>query len=181
MKKILFVYLFWCLGYSLFTQNLDYGLSQQDLNLLLGQFLPNAGTSGRWVDYTFSWGRQRVVDTNGSVIQMDYYPNIASRSGVKYEKYLMIIDSELPFLITKIDKVGSTKFVLSLVLVANPGSPKDAGQITITFLDNIHIVIDNTQCPVEGCFNYVMLWKSAGPTVTVRSKKGFLELPDFEE
>jgi hypothetical protein len=180
MKKILFVYLFWCLGYSLFAQNLDYGLPQQDLNLLLGQFLPNAEMSGRWVDYTFSWGRQKAISTNDSVIQIEYYPKIASRSGVKYEKYLMIIDSQIPFLITKIDKVGSTKFVLSLVLVAND-TPKNAGQITITFLDNIHIVIDNTQCPVEGCFNYVMLWKSAGPTVTVKNKKGFLELPDFKE
>jgi hypothetical protein len=181
MKKFLVICFLILIGLPLCAQNYNYGLAQHDLNLLLGQYVTRADlATHRWVTRTFSWGRQSAVDTNDLVIHIDYN-NIAARLGRKYEKYLVIDDTSIPFVITKIEKRTTNQYVLTLVFVSNPDSPKDAGQITITFLDDLHIVIDNTKCVAGGVFNYLALWKSAGPLITVRSKQNFIDLPDFKE
>lgn len=182
MKKILFIIflLFVCL--NLFSQNYNYGLTQNDLNLLLGQYVPNAETSKyNWVLQFFSWGRQTAISINGDVILIDYNNNMAERLGSEYKGYLILSEPGVAFLISNIEKLADNKFVLSLVSLANLGSrpPKYAGQITITFLDNIHIVIDTTDFLLNG-FNYMILWKSAGPTVTVKNKMNYLQLPDYQ-
>jgi hypothetical protein len=178
-----------CSCLSVYSQNLNYGLSQQDLNLLLGQFLPSSNISGyRWIENTYSWGKQKSVDTNGDVIFIDYYSDFfkndpsrqTSRIGQKYKNCLIINTSSINFLISKIEKIMPNKYVLTLVLIENQNNPKNAGQITITFLDDIHIVIDNTNCLVN-LFNHLVLWKSAGPTITVNNKKPVPNLPDFKE
>ncbi len=181
MKKLFIFYFFMHTTFNLFSQNYNYGLSQSDLNLLLGQFVPNTNiASYRWVAQSFSWGRQTAIDTNGDNVQIDYDIRFALGAGEKYKNHLVIWDSALAFVITNIRKTATNSFVLSLVFAQEFTGAVNAGQITITFLDDIHAVIDNTNCLVN-LFNYMVLWKSAGPTVTVNKKRNFLELPAFEE
>ena len=182
MKKILIIYYFLFVGLNLFSQNYNYGLSQEDLNLILGQYVMSAETHRyEWVAQSFSWGRQTaILLANGIVVKIDYSNDFAARLGEEFRGYLVLTDSSLPFLISNIEKLADNRFLLSLILMANPNDAlKNAGQITITYLDNIHIVIDNTNLLVNS-LNYMVLWKSAGPTITVRNKRNFLELPDFQ-
>ena len=180
MKKLVMFYFLLFFSLTLYSQNFYYGLSERDLNLLLGQFVPSAEIAGyRWIAQPFSWGRQTAIDTNGDQIRIDYSSRYNEQLGFGYERYLVISDNSIPFVITRIEKAGENRFVLTLVLVVNPNEPKIAGQITITFIDDIHIVIDNTNFLVNGSFNYMVLWKSAGPTVTVRNRRNFHDLLDF--
>jgi hypothetical protein len=184
MKRIYFVCFIVFICGNVFSQNYNYGLSKDDINLLLGQYIPSVEIyKYQWYEQNFSWGKQIATGSNAAIINIDYSKSSARRLGQKYENYLLIDDTSVPFVITKIEKISTNKFVLTLVLIVNLNEPpKEAGQITITFLDNIHLVIDNTNCPVSGCFNYMILWKCAGPTVTsITNKKGFLELPVFKE
>jgi len=151
---------------NLFAQNYDYGLSQDDLNLLLGYFVPNIKAlkqNGR--EWSFSWGKQTVIDTNGNFVLIDY--NGVWNLG-EYNKHLLIYDSGIMyFLITEIEKVSTNKFKLSVSSMQNfrIWDFEDQGYIIITFLDNTHITIDGTNCKM-GLFNYkVVLLKTAGPLV----------------
>lgn len=183
MKKVIFVYFLMINSMFVFSQNHTYGLSQSDLNLVLGQFVPSVEIwRYRWIEESFSWGRQTAVsvDTEDDAIKIDYYASAASSFGKKYEKHLMISNTGFLFLVTNIEKTAANKFTLTLI-TRQYSSIKYVGQITLTFLDGNHIVIDNTNCLINGWFDYMILWKSAGPTITVNNKKDFRELPDFNE
>ena len=166
MKKSLFICFFICINMNLFAQNYDYGLSQNDINLLLGYFVPNIQAlkrNGR--EESFSWGKQIAIDTNGDFVLIDY--NNVWNLG-EYNKHLLINDSGFQFLITEIEKVSTNKFKLSVSSIQDfrIWGFEDEGYIIITFLDNTHITIDKTNFKM-GLFDYkVVLLKTAGPVLT---------------
>ena len=169
MKKIFIICFLLFFSVSLFSQGHTYGLSQDDLNLLLGQFVPNienARTRYRWVERSFSWGRQPAIDTNGDMVRVDYSTRFTSRLGIEYENHLVFFNSGLIFLIQNIEKKSTDTFILSFNAAPQHGdlNIKDVGQIVITFLDDRHMIVRN--------INYIygfpfgrQWWKSAGPTV----------------
>jgi hypothetical protein len=174
MKKLLFICFFICINMNLFAQNYDYGLSQNDINLLLGYFVPNIQAlkrNGR--EWSFSWGKQIAIDTNGDFVMIDYNTSVKWNLG-EYNKHLLINDSgRLYFLITNIEKVSTNKFKLSVSSTQyfQTMGFEDEGYIIITFLDNTHITIDKTNFKM-GLFNYkVVLLKTVGPDVLVSGTK----------
>lgn len=181
MKKFLVICFFALLSCNLYSQNYNYGLSQQDLNLLLGQYVPSGIFIGnRLSEQSFSWGKQEAVSGNDDMIYIDYEKVSASSFGKKYENHLVIYGRGLGFLIVRIEKIAANKFKLSLVSRYS-STLKDMGYIIITYLDDIHIVVDDTNCSVWWINIQTVYWKSAGPTVTARNKKAQDELPDYKE
>jgi len=167
MKKSLFICFFICINMNLFAQNYDYGLSQNDINLLLGFFVPNIEILKRpGREWSFSWGKQTVIMTNDNFVKIDY--NTFETIDKKYEKHLLINESGMYFLITNIEKVSTNKFKISISSMQyfQTMGFKDEGYIIITFLDSTHITIEKTN-PIMGFVNYkVVLLKTAGPVLT---------------
>jgi len=170
MKKIFIIFFMICTGMNLFSQNYDYGLSQDDLNLLLGFYVPdieNLKKRGR--EWSFSWGNQTVIETNTDSVQIDYNASVRwDKIDKKYENHLLIRDSGyMNFIITDIEKLSANKFKLSIFSMQyyQIWGLKDEGYIIITFLDNVHASIDTANC-TKGFFRYGVLWKCAGPTVS---------------
>jgi len=166
MKKLLFICFFMYASMNLFAQNYDYGLSQDDLNLLLGFFVPDIETKKQSVsrEWFFSWGKQNVIDNNNGFVIIDYNTNVNLKFDKKYEKHLLINESGFKFIITNIEKISMNKFKLSIVLIQSHelyGS-ESSGYIIITFSDTVHAVIDNTNCS-KMFFDYNVLCKTSGP------------------
>jgi len=151
---------------NLFAQNYDYGLSQDDLNLLLGYFVPDIeAKKHRSREWFFSWGKQTVIDNNNGFVIIDYNTNVNFKYDKKYEKHLLINDTGFQFIITNIEKVSTNKFKLLFVLVQSHevDGIENSGYIIITFSDTVHAIIDNTNCS-KMFFDYNMLCKTAGPS-----------------
>jgi len=149
---------------NLFAQNYDYGLSQYDLDLLLGYFVPDTETlKKRAREWSFSWGEQTVISSNNFVI-IDYNTNVNLKFDKKYEKHLLINDSGFKFIITNIEKISTNKFKLSFVSIQSHelDGNESNGYIIITFSDNVHAIIDNTNCS-KMFFDYNVLCKTTGP------------------
>ena len=93
MKKLLIFFLLITCGVNLYTQNITYDLSQDDLNLLLGQYIRYIENARyRWVQETFSWGSQSAIDIDGNSIIIDYAQYFRVRVK-EYERHLVIADS----------------------------------------------------------------------------------------
>jgi hypothetical protein len=174
MKKIFIICFLLFFSVSLFSQGYNYGLSQDDLNLLLGDYVPNienARTIYRWGEASFSWGRQNRVIYNGDSFKIDYYSVQSSLFGIEYKNHLVFFNSGLLHLIRNIEKHSINIFILSLAGLyrVNDNSRifgiRDIGQIMITFLDDRHVVIDNVNYTDRFPFGR-QWWKSAGPMVT---------------
>jgi hypothetical protein len=168
MKKIFVICFLLFLSVSLFSQGHNYGLLQDDLNLLLGEFVPNEQIPMvRWFERSFSWGRQPAIDTNGDMVRVDYSNRFTSRLGIEYENHLVFFNSGLIFVIRNIEKKSTDTFILSLGAAPQHGdlNIKDVGQIVITFLDDRHMIISNINY-IYGFIFGQQWWKSAGPTVT---------------
>jgi hypothetical protein len=178
MKKQVFWCLFVLTSYLSYAQGEDYGLSKEDLNLLMGQFMEPRGSYDRsiWGDMTFSWGKQRGVNDNGLHIVIDHDKRIALRLGPKYEQYLTINETGTPFVIRRIEKINEGQFLLYLIYVSDP--PKEAGVIKITFFDSQHLLIDNSLLVASALGFRGILWKVAGPGQ--RKRTIFPDLPDAE-
>jgi len=121
MKKLLFVFVLIICGTNLFSQAFDYGLSQEDLNLLKGQFvLVSFGSMpvprDRWFEENFSWGRQPAVDTHLMII-IDYNGGQAALHGAEYANHLVISDDGLLHLVRDVEKVSDGIFILSLEML----------------------------------------------------------------
>ena len=151
MKKLLITFLFLLVSETIFSENYTYGLSQDDINLLLGLFIPKVDTGMYdFVTQTFSWGTQTFkFDRRFQLtdrVTIDYSPRAAIRYGKNYERHLIIDDDGSGFLVTKIEKIAANIFELSLIR-SSPfwlTGKREAGSITITVLDNYYIIIDNT-------------------------------------
>jgi hypothetical protein len=171
MKKIFIIYFLMYTSMNLFSQNYDYGLSQDDLNLLLGYFVPDIeALKQRGSDWSFSWGKQTVIDTDGDFVIIDYEVDVNWKIDKKYERYLVINDSGFNLLITNIEKLSANKFKLSIFSMQYGEEQyreiwglRDEGYIIITFLNNTHTTIEKTNS-IMGLFNYKeILLKTAGP------------------
>jgi hypothetical protein len=157
------------------AQPKDYGLSHEDLQLLLGVLAPSSGGKTSWGIHEFSWGKQKSIGGDGITIRIDYDNYITKRLGQKYENYLTLHDG-WPFVITEIKKLKPGQFALQLVSVENTphDKPKDAGIITLTYLDNMHALLDSSNSAFPGLEYRGLLWKCAGPTIKEKSAN----LPD---
>ena len=168
MKKLLIVFLFLLINETAFSQENAYGLSQNDLNLLLGVFLPITERE-RHIPITryFPWGRQiyYVYHHNQDQVHIFFAPKwFVERFGRGYERHLMISDFGIVFLITRIDKLTETEFKLELNLV-QIHETQNFGSITITFLNNYYAIFDATNFKSAGSFQYGKMQKVAGPNI----------------
>lgn len=168
MKKVYLLIFTLCVNGSLFSQDNVYGLTEEDLNLLLGHFTEGCeNVTQHWVKESFSWGVQYVVYYHDS-IRIDFEDRLGrstdSLSDGVYENYLMIYDSGLIFLITGIEKIDTNTFILTIA--SRRFQPEfyleNFRQITIVFLDDLHI---NIYVPYISGEHPRNMWKSAGPTV----------------
>ena len=177
-NKVLLVFLlFASFKFFLFAQNEKYGLTNNELNLIMGQFLEprNSYDPTIWRDILFSWGMQRGVNNNTLSFTIDYNINISRSLGKNYEGYLTLNNTAEPYVIINIEKINTKQFLLYLIFVGN-GSPKNAGIIKMTFLDDQHLLIDNSLF-LASSFEYRgILWRCAGPT-----KNQKLIFPDLPE
>lgn len=172
MRRLIIVLLLFSSYIILYSQNYRYDLSQDDLNLLLGQFIHNDKIENRrWVENIFSWGNQIAIDSNDSLIEIDYDSRYTSLLlDEQYRNHLLLINDGITLIIKNIEKYSSNEFILTLSTAYYISSYyenwgiRDIGQVSFTFLDNRNVIIKNINRN-----NYYDLnaqwWKSAGPTI----------------
>jgi hypothetical protein len=179
-KRILLIVLAFCFTSVVFTQQYNYGLNDEDIKLLLGVLVEQSEGQYIWSSHTFSWGHQKTVGGNAITITIDYNKSIACLWGLKYENYLTIVDTGIAYVIKNVTKVASGKYLMHLIFVGNSprSKPKDAGILTVTYLDAQHVLIDNVDLLLSSFNLPGMLWKCSGPTV--REKFSAPDLPDAE-
>ena len=168
MKNILIICVFVFISFKLFSQEYSYGLPQDDLNLIKGEYVPN-DTKRRWVEKEYSWGIQNGILNMTDFVVIDYYRRQASSYGSEYENHLILMHNGILFLIKSIKKVSNNVFILSLSDYKYSSDAKayefvDFGQILFTFSGERYVKISDINF-IWGFSFKVQWWKSAGPTV----------------
>lgn len=160
------------------TQYYNYNLKQDELERVLGVYL-QPDVNVRFGVQTYSWGEQSGPLDTGVVI--DYAPDLAVLAGNEYSNYLILSDDGLIFLVKEMKKTGEGKYKLDLVLLVNVPlyKPKNAGAVTLTLLDNRHMLIDTSSSLISSWGGKEMLWKCAGPQL-MKEVVLFPDLPDAE-
>jgi len=171
VKNILIICVFVLISFKLFSQEYSYGLSQDDLNLIQGQYVPNVDISRyRWAEErTYSWGAQKTIINATNSVVIDYYGRQAAFYGSEYENYLILRHWGIIYFIKSIEKVSNNVFILSLLGPEYSSDAKayefvDFGQILLTFSGERYVKISDINFIWGFSFN-VQWWKSAGPTV----------------
>jgi hypothetical protein len=176
MKKTGVCFLLFLISCLSYAQTEDYGLSREDLNLLMGQFMEPRGSYDRsvWVEMSFSWGKRHGVNTNALNIIIDYNKSIAGKLGSEYEQYLTLNATATHYIIRRIEKTREGQFLLYLIYIDYKNVPKEAGAIKITFLDSQHLLIDNSLFAATSWEFRGILWRVAG----IGEKIILSDLPD---
>jgi hypothetical protein len=164
MKSFLF-FLFLCLVSSLLVaQRLTYDLSEDDLILLMGSYKENNPSRLIYAETNFSWGKQIDGIDDGLII--DYIPHYFEKIKSIYKDYLTIQVAGF-FVILDVKKIDGRKFVLKLLDLGTYKYPVDGGEVTITFVDRNHIIVDGSRMK-NTCLSFgdsTILWKIAGPDI----------------
>ena len=180
MKKTMIFFFIFFLGSNLFSENYNYGLHQEDLNLLLG-FFGSVDARGTWDIFSFSWGTQNAFFTEDRIF-IDYDARASSVYGMEYENHLLIFESGLIFLILNIEKISSSEFIISTAYMEfdDDIGLKVDGRLLFTFIDDRHVKIDNLG-RVKNQYKYNdIFWKSTGPDVLTNSDFAISVLQDSE-
>jgi hypothetical protein len=159
------------------NQHHNYGLDKTEIECILGVYL-EPDVDGDYALQAYSWGRQRGLVGWGVII--DYEPDLAILAGDKYANYMILFDAGLFFLVKEIRKITEGKYNFDLVLLVNVPlyKPKNAGMVTVTLLDNTHMLIDTSSSLISSWKYPKMLWKCAGPLI--KESITFPDLPDAE-
>lgn len=167
MKNILIVLILLFTNEIIFSQDNIYCLSQDDLNLLLGKYIPVRRSGRPWENQSFSWGIQYSAGAQEAFV-IDFVDKLGYSTaylfGENNRNCLLIFGDGLYFLITEINKINTNVFSLSVSQKQN-SELVAYGQLIISFLDDFNINVvpypnNNRSWLYSGDF-----WKTAGPTV----------------
>ena len=164
---------------TLFSQGFDYGLSQEDLNMVMGQFVdPEYIPGARWFPHDFSWGRQPYIGSQSGMRVIDYDRSFSASFDKEYENHLIYVYDGVHYLIKDIEKISDNIFIL--LRLDNWGQINDNGewvpgvneiQMKMGFYDNRRVMVDNNVDNAQDFADkaewFAEWWKSAGPDMPV--------------
>ena len=160
--------------FKTFFRNNIYELSQDNMNRILGQFVPSHSITEqtRWTESNYSWGIENTVSTNGDNIIIDFGCSVANRIE-GFDDYLFLFDTGLLFIITNIDVISENKFKLFVGMGVFSNEISDEGYFTIEFSNDGYVLIYynilNIRTSPHGNFNGITLWtKTVEPTTELK-------------
>ena len=172
MKKLLIIFIFLYSNIILFSQDLNFGLKQEDINKLLGQYIPkkDIGIGYGWIEKSFSWGTSEAWNTNGDMMIIEYEKGYSRFYDLENEYRLWLIFDGPAFIITNIEKLSESQFKISIEIrdycdelnstVFNEGS------IIYNFLNNRTVLLENMSQLNWSILNAQWI-KTAGPYINI--------------
>jgi hypothetical protein len=101
MVRYLLIFSLVFVSSNIFAQRKNYGLSSNDLQMLMGSYMEGDCSTKMWGEETFSWGEQLTGINNGLIID---YSRYLERNKLEYADCLTISIGSF-FAITEIKKI----------------------------------------------------------------------------